>query len=335
LQTDFNAMVKRVPISDLKVGMYVILDLAWYEHPFLKNEFRLSSPSEIEKIKNLGLMEVMVDEKRSAMAGEVMRALEEETRLNGETEPTIDTSVLFDVLKDKSAEPEKKACLIRKHSTRIMQKLFEEPSPANIKELKKVAAGIVDFILHDAKTTFYLVSMTNFDFTTYNHSVNVGFIAIALAKSTLGNDPRHNLHEIGAGFFLHDIGKIKIDSAIIQKPAPLTEEETLKMRRHPQLGLKILHETGFATAEAKTIVMQHHERMDGTGYPKGLRGEDIHAYAKVCTVADVFDALTSRRPYRDPLSTFEALKLMRDEMVPHHIEQKLFEQFVLLFKPPE
>lgn len=328
-------MKKKVPISELRVGMYVMLDLAWYEHPFLKNEFRISSPTEIEKIKGLGLTEVTIDEKKSTMANDVIRALEGESPPDEEQEPTIETGVLFDVLKDKSTEPEKKACLVRKHATKIMQKLFEEPSRPNLKEVRKVAAGIVDFILRDEKTTFHLVSMTNFDFTTYNHSVNVGFLAIALAKTTFGGSPHHDLHELGAGFFLHDIGKIKIDNAIIQKPAPLTEDEMLKMKRHPQLGLKVLHETGFATSEAKLIVLQHHERMDGTGYPKGLRGDDIHSYARVCAVADVFDALTSRRPYRDPLSTFQALKLMRDEMVPHHIERKLFEQFVLLFKPPE
>ncbi|MCX7982158.1 MAG: DUF3391 domain-containing protein [Syntrophales bacterium] len=327
-------MLKKVPISELKVGMYVLLDLAWYEHPFLKNEFRISSKSEIEKIKGLGLTEITIDEKQSIISDEASPPVEEEATEEEKT-PTIDTSILLEVLKDKAIEPEKKASLIRLHSTQIMKKLFEEPTRSNIKEVKKVAAGIADCIIKDDKTTFLLISMTNFDFTTYNHSVNVGFLALALAKSVFANSPHHDLQELGAGFFLHDIGKIKIDNAIIQKPAPLTEEETLKMRRHPQLGLKVLLEMGFATNEARLIVVQHHEKMDGTGYPKGLRGEDIHPYARICTVADVFDALTSRRPYRDPLPTFQALKLMRDEMVPHHVERKLFEQFVLLFKPPE
>jgi len=328
-------MIKRVPIKDLKVGMYVILDLSWHEHPFLKSNFLISSAEDLKKIESLGIPEVKVDTSRS-VGIEESPSPKELPEIPAEIiGTTIDTNTLFEHIRDQSLEPEKKAELIRTHATKIMQKLFDLPSMENIKQIKKVAKEITHLILRDDKTTFFLVSITQFDFTTYNHSLNVGFLAIALAKSVFSGPLSHNLPELGAGFFLHDIGKVKIDSAILNKPGPLTSEEMLIMKKHPFLGFKLLHEAGFMSTELKLIVLQHHEKLDGSGYPKGLKGSDVHPYAQICTIADVFDALTSRRPYRDPLSTFEALKLIKKEMVPHQIDKNLYEQFVLIFKPPQ
>ncbi len=328
-------MTTWVPIEELQIGMYIILDLSWYEHPFLKNEFRIGTRQELEKIKSLGLPKVKVDMGKSNLE----RAEEEGSRLEDETSDrppsTGGDTILSTITHDPSLEPDKKAGLVRQHTTKVLQDLFDHPSKSNILKVKQEAAKIVDLILKDENTTFFLVSLTNFDFTTYNHSVNVGFLSIALAKSAFQNTLDHDLHALGAGFFLHDVGKVKIDPAIITKPAPLTSDEMRIMMRHPQLGFKLLSETNQMTTELKLIVLQHHEKMDGTGYPKGMRDHDIHIYARICTIADVFDALTSRRPYRDPLSTFEALKFMRDEMVPHQLDRHLFEQFVLLFRPPE
>ena len=108
------------------------------------------------------------------------------------------------------------------------------------------------------------------------------------------------MHELGAGFFLHDLGKVKIDTAIINKPGKLTAEEMRQMRRHPNLGFTILSKTKQLSEECKLIVLQHHERNDGTGYPNGLRGDAIHIYCRLCSLADVYDALTSVRPYGSP-----------------------------------
>jgi len=103
------------------------------------------------------------------------------------------------------------------------------------------------------------------------------------------------------------------------------------MKQHPDMGYKVLYETNQLTPECKKIVLQHHERYDGKGYPYGLKGDDIHLYGKMCSIADVFDALTSDRPYRQKLEPFHALKLMKEEMI-DHFHRDLFEQFVLLFK---
>ena len=132
---------------------------------------------------------------------------------------------------------------------------------------------------------------------------------------------------------MHDVGKVGINQAIIMKPGKLTADEMEEMRRHPLLGYKLLQETKQLTEESKTIVLQHHERIDGTGYPRRLRGENIHIYGRICSIADVYEALTSDRPYRQKLPPFVALKIMKEEMS-HHFQKDLFEKFVLLFKAP-
>ncbi len=106
------------------------------------------------------------------------------------------------------------------------------------------------------------------------------------------------------------------------------------MKRHPSLGYFLLQDAKQMTKELKLIVLQHHEKMNGTGYPSGLRGEEIHIYGRICAIADIFDALTSTRPYKEKIPAFTALKMMRDEMVPHHIQKDLLDRFIPLFKAP-
>lgn len=103
------------------------------------------------------------------------------------------------------------------------------------------------------------------------------------------------------------------------------------MRLHPIYGEGILARNNQLTEECQIIVMQHHERWNGTGYPLGLKKDDIHLYARICSIADVYEALTSTRAYKEKLATFEALKLMRGKMI-NHFEEDLFGTFVSLFK---
>lgn len=330
-------MIKIIPIDTLKIGMFVLLDLAWYEHPFIKNQFVISTEDEIKKIAGLGLKGVKVDFSKSRIRGdEVSSPPPPDNTAITENQPhaPIVSNDMLEAIHDKKMEPEKKATLVREHSFTMMQKLLEQPTAQNLKEVKKGTSEIVDLILRDNETTFYLINITDHDYYTYTHSVNVGFLAIALAKALFMNSDSHDLHALGAGFFLHDLGKVHIDSNIINKPGKLTDEEMKEMKRHPALGFFLLQEAKQMTKELKLIVLQHHEKMNGMGYPSGLRGEDIHIYGRICAIADIFDALTSIRPYKDKMPAFKALKLMRDEMVPHHIQKDLFDRFIPMFKAP-
>jgi HD-GYP domain-containing protein (c-di-GMP phosphodiesterase class II) len=244
-----------------------------------------------------------------------------------EARPTVVTDKLREAIQDRKLPPQEKSRIVRDNTLTMMDDLLNRPTAKNIQAARGAIAEIVELILRDDATATYLTKITSHDFYTYTHSVNVGFLGVSMAKSLFRHSDAHNMRELGIGFFLHDLGKVQIDPAIIKKPGRLTEEEMDSMRQHPMIGYKILYETEQLTDECKTIVLQHHERYDGTGYPKSLHGKEIHIYGKICSIADVYEALTSDRPYRKRMAPFDALILMKDQMI-NHFQKDLYEKFV-------
>ena len=237
---------------------------------------------------------------------------------------------LTNILNDPDITPDQKSRIAHQSVTSIAQSLFENPRAKTITRYKTVIYSMTDQILRDEDFLNYLIRLTSFDFTTYIHSVNVGIFATGLAKILLTDETQHNIQEVASGFFLHDIGKSKIPLAILNKHGSLTDKEWEIIKKHPEEGYKLLKSMNSLSDEAKVIVLQHHERNNGKGYPNGLQGNEIHIYSKICSIADTFDALTAKRPYKKELSTFESLKIMQKEMQ-GEFDPHFFEQFVLLF----
>lgn len=322
-------MIKTIKITELKPGMYINLPRAWQAHPFLRNSFTITSQKQIQKLIDYGITEVSIDEIKGISVDAIIAEIEEPEKdftndINNITEQ------LKDVLSDKKAKPEKKAQIIQDHSVDMMKCLWRNPSKEKIADFKKGVVPVVDTVLADDATNRHLLKLTSYDYDTYIHSVNVGVLALSLAKELFKKEDKHDMHALGAGFFLHDLGKVNIDDAIINKPGKLTEEEMTIIRRHPGMGFRLLHDTKQITEESRLIVLQHHERYNGSGYPKKLRGDEIHIYGRICSVADVFDALVSKRPYKTQKTPFDALKIMKDEML-DHFHKDVFQAFVLLF----
>lgn len=325
-------MLKRIKATELKIGMFVELPSAWHAHPFLTNSFTITSSKQIQKILDHGILEVIIDEAKGDEKTKATEpAMPTKDALAVETTVSSVSEKLNDVIQDKSVPPQLKAEAVISRSVGMMDIMWKNPTGENITQFKKGIVNVVDLILSDDTTNRHLLQLTSYDYNTYIHSVNVGVLAISLAKVVFIRENKHDMHALGAGFFLHDLGKIHIDEAIINKPGKLTDEEMAIMRRHPSLGFKHLVETKQVNDESRLIVLQHHERYNGQGYPRKIRGEEIHLYGRICSVADVFDALVSKRPYKKQLSPFEALKVMKDEMI-EHFYRDIFEKFVLLFK---
>jgi HD-GYP domain-containing protein (c-di-GMP phosphodiesterase class II) len=328
-----NENHKTIKVEDLELGMYVFIPLSWYKHPFLKNQFRITEKREIDKIKLFGLKKIQIDPARS-----VVGERHEKTEAPGQqkssesNEQQIEmTKELISSIQDKGLSFKQKAEKVQENSYSMMKNLLDNPSAENIKEAKKGIYAVVDLILKDQDTLQHLINITSYDYYTYSHSVEVGVLSVALAKSLFSETRGHDFYALGAGFFLHDLGKVNISKDIINKPGKLTGEEMGEIRRHPSMGFKLLNETSQLTDESKIIVLQHHERNDGKGYPKGLRGNEIHIYGRICAIADVYNALTTDRPYRKKMTPFDGLKLMREEMF-CFFEKDLFERFVLLLR---
>jgi HD-GYP domain-containing protein (c-di-GMP phosphodiesterase class II) len=328
-------MLKTINVRDLRIGMYVKVHVSWWKHPFFTNEFIVRSPDQITKLLEYGIDEVAIDPEKGIPLSVT------ESVSHGETEPMATPPKSWDpdklvpselkrAIHDKTMAPKVKSKIVYESSRRMVKRLFEDPKAENIHVVKKEIAGIVNVILEEDETAKDLLRITSYDYYTYTHSINVGVLSVLLSKALFGKSAEHDMHEMGAGFFLHDIGKVRVDRGIINKQGRLTEEEMMVVRDHPFAGYNILSETNHLTEECKIIVMQHHEREDGSGYPGQLKGDQIHTYGRICSIADVYDALTAERPYKQPLNPFNALKLMKEQML-HHFHKEMFEQFVLLF----
>ena len=329
--------------ADLKVGMFVKLGKSWLHHSFLKPNFRITSEQQIKKIMSDGFSEVQVDMTKSTIPEErnLMTDLlgpgdngrpEFEVPSVGEFNPiALISEELRETIQNTGIPPQTKARAVYDHSIKMMNNILEEPSAENILSGKTMVYDIVDHILADDETAGAMAQITSHDYYTYTHSVNVGMFSVLLAKAVFKGEEDHNMQELGAGFFLHDLGKCDVPLELINKAGKLSPEEWKQMRDHPQKGNKILGDANQLTKECGVIVMQHHEREDGSGYPYNLYRNDIHIYARICSIADVFDALTSIRSYKIKLAPFDALKIMREEML-HHFNDELFKEFVMLFK---
>jgi HD-GYP domain-containing protein (c-di-GMP phosphodiesterase class II) len=225
--------------------------------------------------------------------------------------------------------PELKA--IDDYLTRGGRALFMvDPKAGNIGAAKEGLHAAVDLILRDDETALQLTRITCHDFYTYTHSVNVGMLASLLARELFADDEAHDLRELGAGFFLHDLGKTRVAPAILNNGRLDAREGQM---RATLSGIQILRDAGHLSEECALIVMQHHERDDGHGYPRGLAGDEIHDYGRIGCIADVYDALTAERSYKKALTPFQALEVMKNEMI-KHFHPDIFAEFVQLFRRP-
>lgn len=172
------------------------------------------------------------------------------------------------------------------------------------------------------------------DFYTYDHSINVSMYCISIFKAMKPKAPREQQVMAGLGGLLHDLGKIKIPTQIINNPGKLSDDDFEEIKKHPDYGIELLDEThnvcdcpGVNFDVIRRIIHEHHENYNGTGYPNKISSKNIHLMARICAVADFFDAITTKRSYHDVLSVDEALKVMA-QASGRKIDPKVFDIFV-------
>ena len=179
------------------------------------------------------------------------------------------------------------------------------------KKLSSVLDDIVAQLLVNRNLTVNLADIRSTDDYTFAHSVNVAILSIITAISM--NVSKRDLMNIGLGAFLHDLGKTLLPLSILNKEGSLTHGEMLEVKKHPTDGYDLVKKQLFINGPTASIVQQHHERVNGKGYPQGLKGDEIELFPKICAVADVYDALASDRPYRPAFPPHKALEILEVE----------------------
>lgn len=211
-----------------------------------------------------------------------------------------------------------------------VDKMFKDPERlASYSEVKDIVTNMVSTILDDDFMISSFISILSTNYYTHTHSLNVSVYSICLGKH-LGL-VESELQELGISALLHDLGKSKIKDEIINKNGSLTEYEFNEIKKHPLLGWLLAKRLSITNKNILSGIRNHHERMDGNGYPDKLKDKDIHIFAKIIGVCDVFDALTTKRVYKDAVSTFETLIMMKKEMS-KHLDVTLVDEFIKIFK---
>jgi len=234
-------------------------------------------------------------------------------------------SNLKNILSDEKIHPKEKAQIVYGTATNMLQDVFEEPRFKNIERSKSFAYDLIDYILRDGRAAYNLLKITAHDYYTYSHSVNVATIGSLFAKS-IGLSEK-DMKTFCTGMLLHDLGKTMIQSDILNKKGSLTKEEFEEITKHPEMGATVLRETGDDFNEEYSIILQHHENCDGSGYPYGLKKEEIHYSARIVRIIDIYDALTTKRSYSSPQSPFNSLKVIRDEMY-NSVDHAMLKSFI-------
>ena len=240
---------------------------------------------------------------------------------------------LSDIVADSSIREVRRANLVYETALFLVKDLFERPTfSENIRRSLDLVENTVRFILASRTAFITLLDILAFDYTTYTHSVNVCALSLALAQQVGIKDPRE-LHVLGTGALLHDIGKTRVPDNILNKPDPLTPDEIFLIRRHPKWGFDLAKETDLIDPESYYPIVQHHERENGSGYPQGIGGKLIHQYAKITAIADVFDAMTTEKTYRPALEAYPALREMFNDR--GAFDPELLEAFTLMLGPKQ
>ena len=209
-----------------------------------------------------------------------------------------------------------KADIVYSKASEVMDELFHNPdSLANMQKSQDIVDGFVNLVLQDEATLESIMKIAAHDYYTHTHSINVSIYSLSLAKF-LGLKDK-DLEDIGMSSMMHDLGKSKVDWDIINKNGKLTDAEFESMKKHPGAGYDIAVKMGITDKRVLAGIRSHHEKLDGSGYPDGLKEKQISLFPRIIAVCDVFDALTTKRSYKAAMTSFEAISLMKQHMQGH------------------
>lgn len=322
-------MLKKIKVTDLKPGMYVAnitqRGVSLHEH---EREGRISDESTIRELKRRGLRELYIDTeqgedaKEGLTTKEVDKDLDKKLTLISQKEKSDNqVAVSFEQEWEKASRLHSEALNLVTTAMNAIQ--FGQE--VHIEPFEEMADNFIDSVFRNQNALACLSRIRDKDSYLMEHSVNV-----ALLMSILGKHlqlERAYLHQCVTGALLHDIGKILIPDEVLHKPGKLTDEEFNTMKKHVTFSKKILQRNKRFAQASINVAAQHHERLDGRGYPKGLKGDEISSEGRMAAVVDIYDAVTADRVYHKGMTPSAALKRML-EWTDGHLDIQYVHAFI-------
>lgn len=305
-------MLKRIHVEQLRIGMHVHeLCGSWMDHPFWRKGFLLDDPKDLKTIQSTVIREAWIDTSKGldVQGGVDEKAIEAEidtTLLQADSAGKKETRV-------DTAHEAARAVMICAKSRRAVTSMFNEArmgKALDAEEARPIVEEISASVLRNPGALIGLARLKDKDDYTYMHSVAVCALMVSLARR-LGLDDAQ-VREAGMAGLLHDVGKMMIPLEVLNKPGKLTDAEFDLVKSHPVEGHKMLLEGDSISDISLDVCLHHHEKVDGKGYPDRLANEQISLYAKMGAVCDVYDAITSERPYKKGWEPAESIRKMAE-----------------------
>ncbi|MCJ2166290.1 HD-GYP domain-containing protein [Pseudodesulfovibrio sp. S3-i] len=298
-------MIKKIAIADLKPGMEVVqLSSEMWQHlPYLyADPGIIESEEEVTRLQELGYRQVFV-------------AMKNDSDLSDEERLDLLITGCADVQRPKPRRPFdeaiRSAAITYEDAMGLAMRLVSDAKlgkKVDFTTAMETASSIVESALSNPDTLVCLTKLSNFDDYTYTHCINVAAIAVVFGDY-IGMS-REELTLLGVAGMMHDLGKTAVPARIVTKPGRLTKPECEEMKRHPGYGRTILQRNSDIPPRVLEAVRAHHEKYNGSGYPDGLTRKEIPAFARILCLADIYDALTSNRYYKDAIPPNKALGIM-------------------------
>ncbi len=316
------------------------LECSWFEHPFWRPRFLLTDAEQLETIISSGVSWVEIDDTKGKGLPQPAQSpagakVKTKPSASSSPIPTENRPVFRPVEKqvivrlssqERAAEVRKASTALKRSRTEVMN-LFEDARLGNSIKSEKMAPlveRISSSVTIDPTIILNMARLKNKNEYTYLHSVAVCALMINLGRKM--RLPEAQIHDIGMAGLLHDVGKSSIPDSILLKPSKLEAAEWTTIRNHPQRGHEILSASEGVCDIALEVCLRHHEKMDGTGYPGKVTADNLSIFTRMAAICDVYDAITSQRPYNVPLSASQALAKMQSWS--GHFDQLILREFV-------
>jgi HD-GYP domain-containing protein (c-di-GMP phosphodiesterase class II) len=321
-------MIKRIPTSRLRIGMFIDdLDCGWMAHPFAVNKFSVKNAQIIQKIASANIRHVHIDTSKGKDLEEAPTVHEVEQTLETQLEETAHSTNSEEPANSVTDELNRARSLFRE-ATSVIRNMMED-----VRLGKQVEAAAMDplaermvqsaFRNHHALTGISRIKTK--DEYTFMHCVSVAGLLTTFGREL--NLPKDDIHQLAVGGLVHDIGKTLVPNGVLNKPGKLEPDEFVVMKGHVDHSAEILAEAEGISQIGLDVSLQHHERMDGTGYPLGLNADTLGLIGRMSAIVDVYDALTSVRVYKEAWEPSFALKKLL-EWSPDHFDRELVQHFI-------
>ena len=323
-------MIKKIPVDMLKPGMYVAdFNAGWLNHPFPLNSMLIASESDVARVRAAGIRSLLIDTERGDDVGsEVPTATEAAREIHAEVTRFAEKATPMVAQRVPLAEEMARARGAFTEATRIIRSLMEDirlGKQVDLAVTKPTVEKITASVLRNSNAMATMRRLKSLDEYTFLHSVNVCAMLASFAKVL--DMELNDIHDIALGGLIHDVGKMRVAMAVLHKPGRLNDDEFRHIKSHVILGSDLMRQTPGVPPLAMEVLDFHHERYDGSGYPKGLAGDAVPRVGRMAAIIDVYDAITSNRVYAKGMSPALAVQRLF-EWSKHHFDPELMQLFL-------